>query len=116
MDKCMPMGLSVSCAHFEWFSCFLEWAVQYRMGVAYTMHYLDNFLFAGPQDSSTCDCLLQAFTDLCQELGVSLAHETFTKVFDFPRHKTQLHSTAELATSGQVGQGDNFTEGRNQGS
>lgn len=69
-NKCMPMNLSVSCSHFECFSSFLEWAVQFKTGVAYTVHYLDDFLFSGPQDSAICAHLLRAFTDLCMELGV----------------------------------------------
>ena len=47
MDKAMPMGCSVSCAAFECFSSFLEWALKCRVRLSHVIHYLDDFLFCG---------------------------------------------------------------------
>ena len=69
------MGCSMSCAAFEKFSTFLEWAVKYRSGLDSVVHYLDDFLFAGPKDSPECSMLMQTFRSLCDELGVPLAEE-----------------------------------------
>lgn len=48
VDRALPMGCSISCSAFECFSSFLEWALRDRVGHDSTVHYLDDFLFAGP--------------------------------------------------------------------
>jgi hypothetical protein len=45
IDKCMPMGCSISCSSFEKCSTFLHWAVQYESKSNNLDHYLDDFLF-----------------------------------------------------------------------
>ncbi|KAM4748944.1 protein KTI12 homolog [Rhinophrynus dorsalis] len=52
VDRCLPMGYSVSCAFFEVFSSFLHWEVELRPGSV--AHYLDDFMFVGPRDSEEC--------------------------------------------------------------
>lgn len=32
VDRCLPMGCSISCALFETFSSFFEWAVRESLG------------------------------------------------------------------------------------
>ena len=54
IDKCLSVGCSMSCAAFERFSTFLEWAVKERSGRASVVHYLNDFLFAGPDGSPVC--------------------------------------------------------------
>ena len=39
------------------------------------MHYLDDFLFAGPRNSLQCKYLMDEFDNTCQELGVPVAHD-----------------------------------------
>lgn len=79
IDKCLPMGCSISCAVFEKFSSFLEWVVRSRSGLNTLDHYLDDFLFAGQGscDKMTSDCqkLMDCFTSVCWELGVPIAPE-----------------------------------------
>lgn len=72
-DKCMPMGCSVSCAYFEKFSTFLHWALVQKVGCAYVVHYLDDFLFVGIAQPEECQELLNSFVELSQELGMPLA-------------------------------------------
>ena len=43
IDKCLPFGLSVSCAVFERFSTFLEWHVKQESESKQLIHYLDDF-------------------------------------------------------------------------
>lgn len=75
MNRALLMGRSVSCAAFECFSMFLEWAVQYRTGLPRVVHYLDDFLFAGPAGSGHCHQLHAAFQNLTEEMGVLLGCE-----------------------------------------
>ena len=74
-DRCLPMGCSVSCSYFEAFSSFLQWVVGFRSGSGNIVHYLDDFMFIGPQDSGSCQELLQAFQDMAAQFGVPLAEE-----------------------------------------
>ena len=43
VDKCLPFGLSVSCALFEKFSTFLEWHIKQNIESNQLIHYLDDF-------------------------------------------------------------------------
>jgi hypothetical protein len=54
IDKCLPMGCSLSCSLFEKFSSFLQWAVVRETGLSTIDHYLDDFFFAGSSFSSDC--------------------------------------------------------------
>ena len=46
VDKCLPFGSSISCAHFQWFSDTLCFLIKYRLQVKKRVtNYLDNFLF-----------------------------------------------------------------------
>lgn len=74
MDRALHMGCSVSCAAFEAFSSFLEWALQRRIGLDGVVHYLDGFLFV-ERGSGCCKALMDDFQDVVEELGVPLAHE-----------------------------------------
>ncbi|XP_054843457.1 uncharacterized protein LOC129335043 [Eublepharis macularius] len=75
MDRALPMGCSISCASFERFSSFLEWALKHRLRCFDACHYLDDYLFVGPEGSGQCARLLAGFIALAEELGVPLAHE-----------------------------------------
>ncbi|CAG2216618.1 unnamed protein product [Mytilus edulis] len=39
------------------------------------VHYLDDFLFGGPEDTPVCQMMLDTFSDICEELGVPIASE-----------------------------------------
>lgn len=75
IDKCLPMGCSISCAIFEKFSTFLQWAVINKSGLRTVEHYLDDFIFVGRSGSGDCLQLMTIFQQLCSELGVPLAGE-----------------------------------------
>ncbi|XP_029454007.1 uncharacterized protein LOC115089819 [Rhinatrema bivittatum] len=72
-DKCLPMGCSISCAYFERFSTFVQWAVEQDIGKGKIIHYLDDFLFTGHRDTQACAQALEAFTRKTDELGIPLA-------------------------------------------
>lgn len=75
VDMCLPMGCSISCKFFEMFASFLEWTVRDVSGFSSATHYLDDFLFVGPQGSPVCTVLLDTFRFLMKRFGVPLAEE-----------------------------------------
>jgi hypothetical protein len=58
IDKCMPMGCSISCAKFEQFSTFLQCAVTHETNTDNLDHYLDNFFFVGEATKNDCKILM----------------------------------------------------------
>lgn len=75
IDKCLPMGCSLSCSLFEKFSTFLHWELSRRSELESIIHYLDDFLFVGSDNSLECKDLMTHFEVLCLELGIPLALE-----------------------------------------
>jgi len=74
-DKCFPMGCSASCALFEKFSSFLEWAIRFKSGKESIEHYLDDFLLAGKAGSGESLHLMNIFRSICSDIGVPLAED-----------------------------------------
>ena len=65
-DKCLPFGLSSSCAIFEWFSSAAEWAVKHhsRNMIKWLTHYIDDFFLVAstrPQAERQLEFLLIVF-------------------------------------------------------
>lgn len=75
VDKCLPMGASISCYLFECFSTFLEFRLKQITKSDDICHYLDDYLFAGKANSTDCHDLLQSFQNMCHEGGVPYALE-----------------------------------------
>jgi hypothetical protein len=74
-DKCLPMGASISCSLFEKFSTTLHWFTEIKSGNENILHYLDDFLFGGEANTSTCKETLDTFRDICSVWGVPLAED-----------------------------------------
>ena len=72
MDAVLPMGVSSACAIFESFSTALEWIARSKLGATALVHVIDDFLFIA-NSRAKCGQDLQAFVNLCLELGVPLA-------------------------------------------
>ncbi|XP_063797403.1 uncharacterized protein LOC134958620 [Pseudophryne corroboree] len=75
IDKCLPMGCSVSCSFFERFSTFLNWCVESSSGAHGVAHYLDDFLCVGPANSPRCSDLLFSIRALFYHFGVPMAED-----------------------------------------
>ncbi|KAM9319746.1 uncharacterized protein PAF06_004160 [Gastrophryne carolinensis] len=75
VDRCLPMGCSISCAYFEAFSSFLEWVIKERAGLGSVTHYLDDFLCVGPGGTRICDLLLATMLNVFGDFGVPVAHD-----------------------------------------
>jgi len=75
IDKCMPMGCSISCATFEKCSTFLHWTLAKESESKNIDHYLDDFLFGGKKDTHECEKLMLKFESICSDIGVPIANE-----------------------------------------
>ena len=75
IEKCIPMGCSVSCATFERFSTCLHWVIKNKSGSKNIDHYLDDFLFGGIKDTNECKNLMLQFEKICSEIGVLVVNE-----------------------------------------
>ena len=74
MDAVLPMGCSSSCAIFEEFSTALHWIAKAKLGVTEIVHVIDDFLILACSPKK-CTHDLEAFSDMCEQLGVPLAPE-----------------------------------------
>ena len=69
IDTCLPFEVRSAP---ELFNILADlYCVTTQQGVTFSMHYLDDFLMFGPPDSPVCH--LNTFTQVCDELGISLA-------------------------------------------
>ena len=76
VDTALPFGLRSSPQNFSAFADALAWILHSR-GVAWQLHYLDDFLFMGPPTDKSCTKALEVALDMCRELGVpAAAHKT----------------------------------------
>jgi hypothetical protein len=73
IDKCLPMGCSISCALFEIFSTCLHWVVENKAGLSTLDNYLDDFIFPRAALTNDCQKLMDTFSLVSKELGVPLA-------------------------------------------
>ena len=72
VDKCLPFGASISCAHFQSFSNALKEIVQHFASRALKhcapiTNYLDDFLFIFFHWEG-CDHMVVIFLDICQQI------------------------------------------------
>ena len=74
VDKCLPFGASISCAHYQRFSNSLRHLIQYRTSRRSINNYLDDFLFMALA-KYICNMMIQRFLDLCSELRIPVANE-----------------------------------------
>ena len=73
VDKCLPFGSSISCAHFQAFSNAVAHLVKHRTGKD-LMNYLDDYLFAALL-SLVCDNQIQTFLDVCALINFPVSVE-----------------------------------------
>jgi len=72
LDKSLPMGCSVSCSVFEDFSSSIQWILVNKLGVKYTSHILDDFMFFGHANTPQCNLYLQSFLQLSKSIGLPI--------------------------------------------
>ena len=74
-DRCLPFGLSYSCALWEKFAHFLHYAVRESCTVGELEHYLDDFLFGGEAGTTDCQEIMTSFFKTCGKMGMPVADE-----------------------------------------
>ena len=75
MDKCLPFGASISCAHFQRISNALKHIVEALERLFNTItNYLDDFLFIHYL-CTFCDRLIRHFMQVCEQIRLPIADE-----------------------------------------
>ena len=74
VDKCLPMGSSVSCSEFEELTTAIQWILQNKFGVKNMSHILDDFMFLGSPGTRECHYALQSFLAIAPSLGIPVKH------------------------------------------
>ena len=77
-DKCLPFGLRSSPFLFDTVASALEYIFRAQLQNDSIIHYLDDFLFAGPPQADTCRDSLAGAESLCSQLGVQTKVEKRT--------------------------------------
>ena len=73
VDKCLPFGSSISCAHFQAVSDAIAYVVKYRTKED-TLNYLDDYFFAA-FFKYYCDWQVNQFTQVCKEIRFPVSLE-----------------------------------------
>ena len=61
--------------HVQKISTFLHWLVENKSGLSTLDHYLDDFIFAGQENSEQSKTLMNYFLSISHELGIPIADE-----------------------------------------
>lgn len=72
LDKCLPMGCSISCALFEQFSSALQFALISKFSFTSVSHILDDFIFISLAGSHLCQQQLDNFLTLSSFAGIPI--------------------------------------------
>ena len=79
VDKCLPFGSSISCAHFQSFSDALKHIAEWKIGLTLVLlvpprltNYLDDFLFMA-LTRLACNGMISQFLELCKVIGCPIS-------------------------------------------
>ena len=72
VDACLPFGLRSAPYLFNRLSQAIHWILTNNYGDQHLLHYLDDFLTAGPADSPVCSHNLNAMLNLSQNINASV--------------------------------------------
>ena len=74
IDKCLPFGASISCAHFQRVSNALKHIAQVKAGGSPLTNYLDDFLFMA-LSAFLCNRNMQVFLEVCAQIGFPVSED-----------------------------------------
>ena len=75
IDTCLPFGLYSASFLFNQLADTIYWILHQQYGVCHLLHYLDNFLTAGPPNSNACHQNLSYMLSLCSRIGARIKTE-----------------------------------------
>ena len=75
IDTCLPFGLRSAPCIFDRLATAIHWILQNNYNVNFLLHYLDDFLTAGPPDSSVCSQNLESMLTLCYRINAPVKVE-----------------------------------------
>ena len=75
IDTYLPFGLRSAPFLFNRLADSIHWILQNNYDIRYLLHYLDDFLTAGPPDSNICQHNLSQMMSLCQAIGAPIKAE-----------------------------------------
>ena len=75
IDTCLPFGLRSAPYIFNRLATAIHWILQNNYNVQFILHYLDNFLTAGPPHSLICQQNLESMLTLCQRINAPVKDE-----------------------------------------
>ena len=73
VDKCLPFGSSILCAHFQRVSDVIK-HINAKRSKSQANNYLDDFLFTALMQA-VCDGNVQLFLDICEMINFRVAME-----------------------------------------
>ena len=73
VDKCLPFGAAISCAHFQSVSNAIEHLVRFRTGRR-AVNYLDDYLFISYL-KELCNQQIRTFLEICKDINLPIAME-----------------------------------------
>ena len=73
IDKCLPFGASISCAHYQAVSDAVAFLVEFRTGKV-VINYLDDYLFA-QYLRNLCNNQVVVFLAVCKDIGLPVAED-----------------------------------------
>ena len=77
VDLALPFGLRSAPFIFNSVADMVEWILLNSHHVSDLLHYLDDFITAGPPQSSLCDQNLRSAITVCKRLGLPLHPNKF---------------------------------------
>ena len=75
IDTYLPFGLHSAPFLFNQLADTIYWILHQQYGVHHLLHYLDNFLTAGPPNSNACHQNLSYMLSLCNRIGALIKTE-----------------------------------------
>ena len=75
IDTCLPFGRRLAPFLFNQLSDAIHWILHQQYGVRHLLHYLDDFLTAGPPNSNACHQNLSYMLSLCNRTGAPIKIE-----------------------------------------
>ena len=75
VDKCLPFGLRSAPYLFNQLAQGIEWILKTNYKVTHLIHYLANFLTAGPPQSDLCSQHMATMLSVCNTLGAPVKPE-----------------------------------------